>query len=514
MAGKSLGVGKHKEIKRLLEMGLKQRQIARALGCSRNTVRKIQMGEYQDPNKDKPISGPLWAVEINWEKIKELVNKGHPLKFIWSDFVSSKTSYINFWRYFSKTYPEYQQISCVHRVFEPGTHAEVDYAGKKEKNKIEWVDIKTGEVHEVEVFVGILCHSQYIFATARNDQKLNSFLDCHREMYENFGGVPRITVPDNLKSGVTKTHLYDPDVNPSYTELATYYGTAIVPARPRKPKDKSLTENGVNLVMSLFRWKYRDHVFTSPGEIREALKNVTDQINSREHTRLKKTRFQMLLEEREYLKPLPKAPYEACHWKEAKVHPDCHISLESNYYSVPFTLRGKQVKVKYSLRQVEIFYNLDRVALHKRCRDKCGKYITNKNHLPPNAKAYYEMTPQNLLSQTKYIHAELYKLADELFKEDALFWLRKVQGFIREAKKEINTYGFDKADKTISRACKTMTVYAKYRVPYFRELLNHYRKEVIVLQDREIVRLPDNPMLRYSKQEKVGQLILLTKERG
>src|SRR5690606_1025832 len=165
---------------------------------------------------------------------------------------SERTGYPNFWKYLQRQYPALLSSTVTLREFSPGEYCEVDWAG----DRIEWRDSR-GHRREAHVFLGILCHSQLIFARAFENERKDSWLSAHERMYAFFGGVPRVTVPDNLKTGTKRAHLYDPDLNPSYTELSVHYGTAIVPARVRRPKDKALVENAVGIVMRLFRWSMR-----------------------------------------------------------------------------------------------------------------------------------------------------------------------------------------------------------------------------------------------------------------
>jgi len=142
------------------------------------------------------------------------------------------------------------QTTVTLRTFKAGEYCEVDYAG----DKIEWLDRRTGEIHAAHVFVGILCFSQKIFAIAHENEKKPNWLDAHRRMFEFYGGVPRVVVPDCLKNGVLRCHRYDPDLNPDYVELASHYGAAVVPARPRSPKDKAFVEGAVGILMRYFRF--------------------------------------------------------------------------------------------------------------------------------------------------------------------------------------------------------------------------------------------------------------------
>jgi transposase len=255
---------------------------------------------------------------VDWDRVEEDLKAGFPLKRIWEEVASSHTSHPNFFKYVRSRFSLLLSATVTLREFEAGGHCEVDYAGKR----LEWIDRVTGEIHEAHVFVGILCFSQKIFAIAHENERKPNWLDAHRRMFESFGGVPKAVVPDCLKNGVKKVHRYDPDLNPDYVELASHYGAAILPARPRHPKDKALVENAVGIVMRYFQFLYRRHTFTSLSEINQALRGVIQRINEKPHTRFKisrEERFQAL--ERAHLKPLPLDPYSLIEWKVLKLHP-------------------------------------------------------------------------------------------------------------------------------------------------------------------------------------------------
>ena len=283
MAWRKMTVARFEEIKRLILEGQKDRSIARALKCGRKKVAQVRRGEVKDPALPVVIAGPIWAEQVNWAEVVTELGLGHPLKFIWEEKAQKLTTYSNFWKQFYRKHPELIDAAVTLREFAPGERCEVDYAGKG----IEWIDLKTGEVHEAPVFIGILGFSQLLFAWASDDMKSRNWLSAHRRMFEAFKGVPSVTVPDCLKQGVIKCHLYDPDLNPSYTELAAFYHTAIVPARPAHPKDKALAEGGVRIVMRYFRWLYRRHTFTGVTEINRALAEAVAKINTRPHSKFK-----------------------------------------------------------------------------------------------------------------------------------------------------------------------------------------------------------------------------------
>jgi len=490
---------RYQEIKRLLELKLSLRAIERTKGCTRRTIRGIRDGQILDPSIPKKIPGPIWVSQVDWDEVTKELKKGHPLSFIWDEVAKDKVGYIGFWKQFHKKFPQYKQASVVHRVFEPGDRCEVDYAGQK----AEWIDIKTGIIHEVPVFIGALGCSQLFFATAKPNAKSPNFLECHNEMYKYFGGVPKITVPDCLKTGVIKCNIYDPDLNASYEDMSKHYETAIVPARPRRPKDKAIVEGAVKLVMRYFNWRFRKTTFTSLKEVNEALKVAVNIINQKPHSRFKVSRYQRWNDlELPALGKLPSQPYEYSQWKICKLHPDSHLSVENNFYSAPHIYRGLSLKVKITVNKIEIFKELNRVALHKKYNGNNGKRITELSHLPDNAKAYHEATPQNLLSQSKFLSIDLYNFVDELFKESSIAHLRRVQGLIAASRKEINVTGHELAKECIKKSIESMKRFNKNRVPYFKDQLKNNRN-IIPTQYNSIKRKGGNPMLRHTTPSKL-----------
>jgi hypothetical protein len=495
-------VKRFEEIDRLIVAGKSDRFIARALGCRRSKVSRIRKGidQRQDVGQGAPTTPPLWVEQVDWETVLFEIGQGYEIKKIWEEKSQSLTTYPNFCKQLHKRYPQLMKASVTLREFSPGDSCEVDYAG----DRVEWMDPRSGEVFEAHIFVGILAFSQLIFAWASADEKSANWLGAHRRMYEAFGGVPHVTVCDCLKTGVSKTHRYDPDLNPGYSEIAAHYSTAIVPARPSRPKDKSLVEGAVGIVMRAFFFMYRKHTFTSIAEINYALAHVVDRINRKPHSRFKISRLERwATQEKHALKPLPNVAFEAVEWKLARVHPDCTISLESAYYSVPHLHRGKQVRIKLTSTHVEIFVHLERVALHSRDFTRKGNRHIINDHLPENAKAYREMTPQNLLSQARFITESLRSVIEELFSKDTLGNLRRAQGLIRRAHVEVRDSGREAAEPRIIEAIDQMRRFQNFRVRYFEATLTQLKQKSKISEkskaDREIQRLPGNPMLRYTQ---------------
>jgi transposase len=227
------------EIQRQIEAGCTNRQIARSLRCRRTLVARVRRGELTAAVLNRAKAGesrlpPGWAISVDWEAVEKDIRGGYELKRIWEEVAEGRTSHSNFFKYVKHRFAGLLEATVTLREFRPGEYGEVDYAG----DKIEWLDPRTGEIHLAHVFVSILCFSQKIFAVAHEDEKKPSWLDAHRRMFEFYGGVWRVLVPDCLKNAVVKAHRYDPDTNPDYVELARHYGVSVVPARVRRPRDK------------------------------------------------------------------------------------------------------------------------------------------------------------------------------------------------------------------------------------------------------------------------------------
>ena len=490
------------DIERLINNGLTDRAIARSLKCRRSLAASVRSGKV---GKEQILSGMLkpttpvsirpWVQGIDWEIVERDIRDGHQIKRIWEEAAGSSTSHSNFFKYVKVRFGPLLEATITLREFKPGEHCEVDYAG----DKIPWVDIATGEIRYAHVFVGILCFSQKIFAHASEDEKKVNWLGSHRKMFEFYRGSARVVVPDNLKNGVVKCHLYDPDLNPDYVEMVSHYGVAVVPARAKRPKDKALVEGAVGILMRYFRFIYRRRTFTSLAEVNQALSEAVNKINAKIHTRFKISREERFTRlEKSTLTPLPIEPFSISDWKKAKIHQDCTVAADQNFYSAPHIHRGREVRVKISGTRIEIFLNLERISWHERVRGKVGERITKAEHLPANARAYHEATPQTLLAQARFSHIELHRLVDELFQVDALANMRRVQGLVRKAYSIIQKHGHQVAAPWLAGAIAQMRRFNRIRVKAFEEFLNAEMKKVSVAraEDRSIERRPGNPMVR------------------
>lgn len=487
------------EIERLILAGQTDRQIARALHCRRSMIAKIRAGHLSGEIlvRDKSRQGkspPGWALRVDWSIVERDLREGHQIKRIWEEVASEHTSHPNFFKYVKTRFAALLQATVTLRTFKAGEYCEVDYAG----DTIKWLDRQTGGIRAAHVFVGILCFSQKIFAIAHENEKKPNWLDAHRRMFEFYGAVPHVVVPDCLKNGVLRCHRYDPDLNLDYVELTSHYGAAVVPARPRSPKDKALVEGAVGILMRYFRFVNRRRTFTSLTEINQALSESLSRLNAKPHSRFKVSRdFRFETLEKSQLRRLPAEPWNAGEWKRATLHPDCTVSANHCFYSAPHIYRGKELRVKVSAEAVEIFLDLDRVAVHPRAKGSVGERIIKNEHLPENSRAYLEATPQMLLAQARFSHPDLHSLIHELFELDTLGNLRRAQGLVRKAYVVIQAHGREKANPWLVTAIAQMRRFNRIRVRNFEEIIQaEIKKATVLREDRTIVRQPGNPMVR------------------
>ena len=336
-----ISMAKFEEIKRQIELGQSNREIARALHIRRVSVAGIRRGELSREVFELLQSNGLtmprivevsWGHKVKWGEVEEDLKSGHQIKRVWEEYGSEAIGYNSFYKYVKKRFSELLSKTVTLREFEAGKHTEVDFAG----DKVEWIERRTGEIKSADIFVGVLCFSQLVFARAVENQKKANWIDCHERMYRFFGGSTAVTVSDNLKSAVTRSDLYDPDINPDYLALAKHYGTAVVPARSRKPKDKAIVENMVGILMRYFCFKSRRKTFFSIEEINSFLNQCVREINEKIHSRFKVSRLSRYNEfEKKVLSPLPSDKFEVFEFKMAKLHADCTVAVNGNYYSAP-----------------------------------------------------------------------------------------------------------------------------------------------------------------------------------
>lgn len=265
------------------------------------------------------------------------------------------------------------------------------------------VDKETGECKATHVFVGVLGASKYTYAEAVFSQDLPSWIRVNRNMFEFFGCVPEIIVPDNLKSAVDKACRYEPMINRTYSELARHYKTHVAPTRPYEPRDKADVENGVKLMKRWVLRRLRDDIFHSPAELNAAILKVLKEFNAKIMKKVGKSRMELFLTlDKPNMNPLPEIPFEYAEWKIVRPGPDYHVSFEKHLYSVPCELKGQILEIRATDTLVEIYKRDKHICSHRRSR-KEHAHTTITEHMPESHRAVAGVTAESLLNQAKKI---------------------------------------------------------------------------------------------------------------
>lgn len=413
MPAKRLSMRKIREILRLrFECGQTNRKIAKSCSVSRSTVADylLRAGaaflswpiseELDDAALEHLLFPPPETISKarpvpNWAEVhRELKRKAVTLALLWQEY---KERYPEGYQYswFCQNYNKWAgTIDLVMRQdHRAGEKLFVDYAGQT----MEIVDRTTGKVREAQVFVAVLGASNYTYAEATRSQALPDWIGSHARAFTFFNGVTEAVVPDNLKSGVKKACYYDPDINPTYQDMAAHYSTVVLPARVREPRDKAKVETGVQVVERWILARLRNHTFFSLAELNREISKLLDILNNRKFKKLPGTR-KSLFESLDHpaLKPLPASPYQYAEWKKATVHIDYHVEVDGHYYSVPHQLVKKKLDVRFTTNTVECFHRGKRVASHRRSYQK-GRHTTVKEHMPVRHQKYLEWTPERFL---------------------------------------------------------------------------------------------------------------------
>ncbi len=306
----------------------------------------------------------------------------HPAGYRYSQFCRHYERWVRTLR------PTMRQI---HRA---GEKAFVDFSGKRPVI----TDPTTGEIIAVELFVGVLGASSYVYAEACPSQELTAWITAHVRMVEFWGGAPALFVPDNLLSGVTQACRYEPVINRTYLEFAQHYGAAVVPARAGRPRDKAVVEANVLVAQRWILAALRNRRFFSVVELNAAIWDLLPSLNDRLMKHLGVSRRQLFEQlDRPLLRPLPATRYETGEWRDATVNIDYHVVAESNYYSVPYQLVHQRVEVRLAAATVEIFLKGRRIASHRR-RGGRGQFSTDPAHMPAAHRAHAEWTPSRLIA--------------------------------------------------------------------------------------------------------------------
>lgn len=426
---------KYREILRLHSLGFSQQNIAYSCSVSKKTVNRV-INKAKELNISWPLDDrktddvlaellfPSTKQSIITKRIpdlayirKELLKNGVSKKLLWTEYMEDcrlnkeePLMYSQFC-YHIQQY-EQKRRATMHISRKPAEQVEVDWAG----DPAHVIDPDTGEIVDAHLFVGVMTYSQYAYVEAFINEKQQAWITAHIHMYEFFGGVAKILVPDNCKTAVVHTGgWYNQQINAVYHEMAEHYGTAIIPARVRKPKDKPNAENSVGNISTWITAALRNEQFFSLAELNRAIREKLEAFNSRLFQKKEGSRMSLFRnEELPLLAPLPATPYELAEWKQATVQFNYHISIDAMLYSVPYEYIRRKVDVRITDKIIEVFYNHNRIASHRRLYGRKGQYSTIIEHMPEDHQKYLEWNGDRFRKWSERIGTNVHQVVDAM----------------------------------------------------------------------------------------------------
>lgn len=429
---------KYVEILRLHELSISQRQISQMVKSSRNTVRKVlqiakenqlsytDCSHWERERLDEVFSGKKQKAKRrqnhfvlpDYESLsKELAKPGVTMQLLWEEYVDqcrqNKQLYYQltqFKKYFHDYLSQKKFTHIIHH--KAGDRIQVDWGGKK----LSWVDPDTGEQLTGYLFVAVLPFSGYAFAVACPNMKQESWIQAHVDCFAFLEGVPTITVPDNLRTGVTKNTRTELILNRSYEDLANHYHTIIVLTRVSRPRDKGAVENTVKNLTTHLIARLRNYQFFSLYEYNQQLRKELAQFNKKPFQKKNGSRKSLFEElEKATLQPLPKHPYEYGEYKTAKVYANSHISYDKHYYSVPYAYIGKTITLKIFSHSLKLFDGTTFLYEHSTQYKQPGQYTTDQKHLPENSATFGKWNSSRYIQWAKRIGPNVEIVVEKLF---------------------------------------------------------------------------------------------------
>jgi transposase len=421
-----------RDVLRLTATGMSSRKIAASLSIGASTVidclhraRRAGLGwplpdEIDDAVLELRLYRPKPATKEkrpipNWAEVeRELKRPGVTLELLWLDYREQHPDGYGYSRYCDLHREWEKRLSpTMRQTHIAGERMFVDYAGTK-LHVTDWV---TGEIHTAELFVAVLGASSLTYAEATWTQSLPDWIGAHTRAFIYFGGVTALLISDNLKSGITKACFYEPNVNRTYQEMADHYDTAILPARPGKPKDKAKVEAGVQVATRWVIAKLRKRTFFSLAELNAAIGECVEWINNRVTRHLGASRRSLFEQvEEAALKPLPAEAYGFAYWKQCRAGLDYHVEIDKHYYSVPYTLMRQELWARYTTSTVEVSHRGKRVAVHRRGPPNRA-HTTLPEHMPSSHRRYADWTIERIMREAGEIGPNASALVEIILRE-------------------------------------------------------------------------------------------------
>lgn len=377
------------------------------------------------PGPEQPLPDWSWVHQ-------EMRRPGVTLQLLWQEYRQIHPQGYSYSRY-CELYQAWTATldPVLRQVHLPGEKMFVDWAGQTVP-----IHQADGTVSPASVFVAVLGASNKTFAAAFAHQQLSSWIAAHCQAYAFFQGVAKVTVPDNPKTGVVKACRYEPILHRTYQEMAAHYGTVVLPARPKKPRDKAKVETGVQIAQRHLLAALRDQRFFSLAELNHAIGPLLAQLNDKPFQKLPGSRHSWFeAHERAHLLPLPSAPFVLAAWSTAKVNIDYHVVVDNHFYSVPYTLIHRQVEVRLTDQTVEFFHAGKRVAAHARSQAS-GRSTTLEEHRPKSHQKHLQWTPGRMIEWARSIGPECAQVVEKILQDrpHPEMGFRSCLGIIRLAK--------------------------------------------------------------------------------
>jgi transposase len=466
MPGQRLPMRKIRDVLRLRAAGMSKRRIAASLTIGVTTageaIRRARRAGLTWPLPEAltdaalerllyplaPVTAKDRRPQPDWAAVhRELRRPGVTLQLLWEEHRGVHPDGYGYSRWCELYRSWERRLSpTMRQLHVAGERMFVDYAG----TPLEVVDGTTGEVRACQLFVAVLGASNYTYAEATFTQRLADWIGAHVRAFAFFGGVTAQIVSDNLRAGITRACFYEPAVNRTYAEMAAHYGTAVLPARPRKPRDKAKVEVAVQVVTRWITAKLRNRRFFALSELNAAIRELLTQLNERATRHLgssRRARFDAI--ERPALQPLPAEPYLYAEWQECRVGFDYHVEVERHYYSVPSTLLREKVWVRIAAQTIEVFHRGNRVAAHLRSSME-RRHTTVREHMPSSHRRYADWTPERIRRQAGEIGRNTGTLIDAILRER----MHPEQGFRAAVGilRLVKSYGRDRLEAACGRA--------------------------------------------------------------
>jgi hypothetical protein len=406
---------------------------------------------------------PQWAKTIDWEKMRLEVSRGVQLNILAREFAGDKISYVQFWREYHKKYPNLPAVTMrLHH--KPGEKSFFDYG-----DGIDIINASTGEIKKTSLLCGVMAMSSMTYGEFTFTQKRDDLIRGIENAFRYFGGVTPYVTVDNQKAAINQAHWYDPEVNPAFVDFANHWGFAVIPARPKRPRDKGGNESGIGVIQRQFFQEIRNRKFYSLEELNKCFREYLEKLNSNVMKDWGVSRAERFIGEKDLLKPCPNENWEISEWRTAKVHADCHVQVLKKFYSVPYTYVGREVRVRVNSKLIEVFdQDLNPIAAHARIHGR-EIYSTNTKHYPEEKLALTQFSVQQALREATRIGPETEKLVSELLSgSHPLKYLRRVQGILRlKQSGRVTAAGLEHACKMALMFNKTQYSYVQASAEYF-----------------------------------------------